>query len=65
MVAACFAATIITAGGFAAGGVAIYSAMAGIAFGSSATTISCFTFVGAVSVYLGAIGYNAINIATA
>ena len=65
MVAACLAATIVTAGGFAAGGVAITSAMIGVAYGSSATAISSFAFVGAATVYVGALAYNGINIATA
>ena len=65
VVIACLAATIITAGGFTAGGVAIYSAMCGIAYGSEAIAISSFAFVGAASIYIGALAYNALNIGTA
>ena len=52
-------------GGFTAGGVAIYSAMCGIAYGSEAIAISSFAFVGAASIYIGALAYNALNIGTA
>jgi len=65
VVIACLAATIITAGGFTAGGVAIYSAMCGIAYCSEAIAISSFAFVGAASIYIGALAYNALNIGTA
>ena len=64
-VLALFAATIITAGGFAAGVTAIYSALCGIACGTATTTILSFSFVGAATIYIGALGYNALNIATA
>ena len=60
-----FAATIIFAGGFFAGCVAIYSAMCGFAFGTAATTISSFAFVGAATTYIGLLAYNSLNIATA
>ena len=65
VVIACLASTIITAEGFTAGGVAIYSAMCGIAYGSEAIAISSFAFVGAASIYIGALAYNALNIGTA
>lgn len=60
-----FAATVFFAGGFAAAGVAIYSAGCGIAYGSAATTVASFAFVGSVAVYGGALAYNGLNIATA
>ena len=60
-----FVAVVATAGGMVPALTAIWSASCGIAFGSAATTVASFAFVGMASIYVGALAYNAINIATA
>ena len=57
-------ALVASAGSVLAAGVAIYSALCGIAFGGATTTVLSFAFVGAAMVYTGSLLYNAVNIAT-